>query len=468
MNKVPLKQLITARILSAFLVFLVAIVAVVLFQFRQYTIVSIEEKSEAIGELVLAGLTAHMRSGTMDDRSYFLSEIAQMGGVNDIWIVRSRELDAQFPQDQSDRFERDGDGLDLATFQRAVSQFEIDEFGQGVMRVAIPYVARSDGVLNCLQCHHVPEGTVLGVLNVESSITEARASALIYGGLVALMVLLFVAAMIAGSMQLTNRFVLLPLQKMVYLFEKAIGKKVRIDESLFRTEEFTAAVSRFNRVVDEVNAKTLELKGLNKEIESTLKETIFTLAAVGERKCEETGNHVRRVQYFSALLAELAELPPDQVELIKIASPLHDIGKVGIPERIIQKPGKLTDAEYEVVRTHATLGYEMLRHSSRDVMQAAATIAHEHHERYDGHGYPRGIEREAIHIFGRITAIADVFDALANDRFYKPAWSHEEIKRYFHEQRGQQFDPHLTDLFLGHYGAFVEILNRYRDDKEPN
>jgi response regulator RpfG family c-di-GMP phosphodiesterase len=468
MNKAPLRHLIIRRILVAFLVFLVAIIAVILFHFREFTIANIEEKSEAVGELVLAGLTAHMRSGTMDDRSYFLSEITQMGGVSDIWIVRSNALNEQFGHPNGDQFERTGDALDLEAFKAGTSRFEIDEFGRGVMRVAIPYIARSDGALNCLQCHQVPEGTVLGVLNVESSITDARKSALIYGVLVGLMVLLFVAIMVAGSMRLTDRFVLSPLKKMTYLFEKSIRGKKPIDEALFRTDDFSNAVTKFNRVIKEVNDKADELENLNTEIEATLKETIFTLAAVGERKCEETGNHVRRVQHCSALLAELAGLSEEEINLIKIASPLHDIGKVGIPERIIQKPGKLNDAEYQVVRTHATLGYEMLRHSSRDVMQAAATIAYEHHEHYDGHGYPRGIEGEAIHIFGRITAIADVFDALANDRYYKPAWPHDEIKRLFKEQRGRQFDPQLIDLFLGHYDAFVEILNRYCDDKEDN
>ena len=466
MTKVPLRQLIASRILISFLIFLAAIVAVVLFHFREFTIANIENRSEAIGELVLAGLTAHMRSGTMDERSYFLAEIAQMGGVSDIWIVRSNALNQQFGQAENDLFEREADGLDREAFATAQSLFEIDEFGRGVMRVAIPYVARQSEALNCLQCHAVAEGSVLGVLNVETSITQARQTALIYGLLIALMVLFFVGVMVAGSMRMTERFVLSPLKKMAYLFERSIREREPIDESLFRTEDFTAAVNKFNRILAEVNEKTGELESLNSEIEGTLKETIFTLAAVGEQKCEETGNHVRRVQHFCELLAQKAGLGAEQVHLIKIASPLHDIGKVAIADAIIKKPGKLDDEEYRIVKTHAQLGYEMLRHSGREVMRAAATIAYEHHERYDGKGYPQGKAGEDIHIFGRIAAIADVFDALANDRFYKPAWPLEEVHAYFVQQRGSQFDPRLVDIFLDDFDDFVRILHQYSDDKE--
>lgn len=202
---------------------------------------------------------------------------------------------------------------------------------------------------------------------------------------------------------------------------------------------------------------------LNKELEDTQKEIIFTLGEFSETRSRETGNHVKRVAEYSKLLALKCGLSEDDAEVIRLASPMHDVGKLGIADAILNKPGKLTSEEFEVIKAHGTLGYEILRSSNRKIMQAAALIAHEHHERFDGSGYPQGIAGETIHIYGRITAIADVFDALGSDRVYKKAWNLADILDYFKRERGRHFDPRLVDLFLGNITEFLSIRDAFLD-----
>ena len=146
---------------------------------------------------------------------------------------------------------------------------------------------------------------------------------------------------------------------------------------------------------------------LNREIVATQREVISTMGAIGETRSQETGVHVKRVAEYSKLLALKAGLSREVAEELKLASPMHDIGKVAIPDSILNKPGKLTSEEFEIMKTHAELGFEMLRHSNQRLLQSAAIVANEHHERWDGNGYPNQLAGEKIHIFGRITAIAE-------------------------------------------------------------
>jgi len=202
---------------------------------------------------------------------------------------------------------------------------------------------------------------------------------------------------------------------------------------------------------------------LQQEIEATQKEVVFTMGAIGETRSQETGNHVKRVAEYSRVLAKAYGLDDEHVELIVQASPMHDIGKVGIPDSILNKPAKLTKEEFDVMRTHAELGYSMLKHSTRPILQTAAKIAFEHHEHWNGHGYPRYLTGEEISIEGRITAIADVFDALGSDRCYKLAWEDEEIFAMLKEQRAKQFDPQLIDLFFENLDEILSIREGLKD-----
>ncbi|WP_417326140.1 PAS domain S-box protein [Halarcobacter sp.] len=223
--------------------------------------------------------------------------------------------------------------------------------------------------------------------------------------------------------------------------------------------------------IKDVNNNLLEYLGirlditkvieLHEELEETQREVIYTMGEIGETRSKETGFHVKRVAEYSKLLALKFGLSKDEAEILRLASPMHDIGKVGIPDSILNKPGKLTAQEYETMKEHAQIGYELLKNSTRDILKASAIVAYEHHEKWDGSGYPRGLRGKDIHIYGRITAICDVFDALAHERPYKKAWELDRIIALFKEERAKHFDPTLIDLFLENLNEFLEIQNAY-------
>jgi len=198
---------------------------------------------------------------------------------------------------------------------------------------------------------------------------------------------------------------------------------------------------------------------LNKAIEDTQKEIIFALSEIAEARSQETGYHVKRVAEITKLLALQSGLHEREAEILALASPMHDIGKMSITDEILNKPGKLTEKEYEIMRNHARAGFEMLQRSEKSIMKTAALVALQHHEKYNGQGYPNGLKGEEIHIYGRIVAIADVFDALYHDRVYHKAWDIERIKEFFKEESGKHFDPVLVKIFLENIDEFIQILD---------
>ena len=206
--------------------------------------------------------------------------------------------------------------------------------------------------------------------------------------------------------------------------------------------------------------KSLESSILRNELVETQREIIETMGEIGESRSKETGSHVKRVAQYSYLLATLSGMPEETALRLKLASPMHDIGKVAIPDSILLKPGKLTNEEFEIMKEHAAIGYHIFKHSKRSLLRTAAIIAHEHHERWDGSGYPNGLAGDEIDILGRITAIADVLDALGTARVYKEAWSDDRIIAYMKEQRGLQFDPLLIDLLVKNFDQFIAIRNQ--------
>jgi len=213
----------------------------------------------------------------------------------------------------------------------------------------------------------------------------------------------------------------------------------------------------------EMELANKEIESLNDEIIDTQKDVVFRLGAIAEARSKETGMHVKRVAEYSKLLALYSGLSEKESEIIKMASPMHDIGKVAIPDNILNKPGKFTDKEFEIMKTHAKIGYEMLNSSPKTILKAAAVIAHQHQEKYNGSGYPQGLSGEDIHIYGRITALADVFDALGSERVYKKAWKDEAIFNLFKEERGKHFDPKLIDIFFEHLAEFLKIRDTFCD-----
>lgn len=196
---------------------------------------------------------------------------------------------------------------------------------------------------------------------------------------------------------------------------------------------------------------------LNQEIEETQRDIIFTLGEIADARSSETGAHVRRVSEISGIIGSCAGLSEDEVRMLKMAAPMHDIGKVAIPDGILNFPGKLTDKDFATMKDHALLGSEMLASSPREVMQIAALIAGQHHEKFDGTGYPNGLAGEEIHIFARIVALADVFDALTNDRVYRKAFEPEAVLDYIREHRGSHFDPQLVEIFFTQLDEILQV-----------
>ena len=208
-------------------------------------------------------------------------------------------------------------------------------------------------------------------------------------------------------------------------------------------------------------AVAYENVSLNEEIEDTQREIIYTLGTIAEFRSKETSDHVQRVAEYTELIAIKLGLPEKEVELLKLATPLHDVGKLAVPDSILNKPGKLTPGEFDVMKLHTTHGFEMLRHSKRELLQYAAIIALSHQEKWDGSGYPNALSGEDIHLYGRIVAVADVFDALGSPRCYKDGWELEEVLDYMKQQRGKHFDPAIVDILADNLADFIEIRNRY-------
>ena len=203
-------------------------------------------------------------------------------------------------------------------------------------------------------------------------------------------------------------------------------------------------------------------------VENSQKELSYILGEAVEKRSKETGSHVKRVANFSYMLALYFGLPSKVADKIKLASPLHDVGKIGIPDRILNKPGKLDAEEWKVMQTHAQLGYEILSRSQNELLQIAAVISQQHHEKWDGSGYPQGLKGEEIDIVGRITALADVFDALASDRCYKKAWPMPDVVTQLKRDKGTHFDPRLVDILLDHLDEFVAIRDAFPDPTAPS
>jgi HD-GYP domain-containing protein (c-di-GMP phosphodiesterase class II) len=232
---------------------------------------------------------------------------------------------------------------------------------------------------------------------------------------------------------------------------------------LDQDEGFKEVDMRYIMLASVYTAETIETSLLYEEVDATQKEVVYIMGKTGESRSKETGNHVKRVAEYSKVLALAYGMSDEEAELLKDASPMHDLGKIAIPDAVLNKPGRFNEEERKIMDTHAELGYNILKSSERELLKAAAIVAHQHHERWDGKGYPRGLKGEEIHIYGRITAIADVFDALGSDRVYKKAWPDEKTFALFKEERGKQFDPKLIDLFFKHIDTILKVREDFRD-----
>ena len=202
---------------------------------------------------------------------------------------------------------------------------------------------------------------------------------------------------------------------------------------------------------------------LKQEIEDTQKEIVYLLGDAVETRSNETANHVKRVAEVARELALAAGLSQDEANILHAAAPLHDIGKIGIPDAILNKKGALNEREWKIMQTHTLIGQKILMQSKRPVLQAAAIIAGQHHENWDGSGYPQGLQGKDIHIFARIVSVSDVLDALCSKRCYKQAWDLDRVLEFMQRQKGKKFDPFLLDLMLNNMALYSSIRKKFSD-----
>lgn len=214
---------------------------------------------------------------------------------------------------------------------------------------------------------------------------------------------------------------------------------------------------------DELRQTIEQLRVTERELKQSREETIQRLARAAEFRDDETAQHIQRMSQYCALLARLYGLSPAQVELMRIASPMHDVGKLGIPDAILLKPGRLTPSEFQLMKEHVEIGYRILSGTSSELLDLAASIARNHHERFDGSGYPAGLQGHSIPLEGRITAVADVFDALMSRRVYKEPFTLERALAIMRAGHGSHFDPDILELFLKHLDEFLAIREQFKD-----
>ncbi len=257
-----------------------------------------------------------------------------------------------------------------------------------------------------------------------------------------------------------------------YIVKPFESNKVMIDVANTLRRRKLELENRLHRenLEDVVKTRTLALQQAlewlersEKELRLSREETIQRLAIAAEYRDGATAQHIQRMSHYCELLARKYGLPPERCDLIRTASPMHDIGKIGTPDHVLLKPGKFTPEEFDVISQHAEIGYRILSGSDAEILKVAASIAWTHHERWDGNGYPRKLKGEEIPIEGRIASIADAFDAITTQRVYKPAFTLDYAVELMTKHRGTHFDPELLDIFFASRDEIQRIYDQYGD-----
>lgn len=243
-----------------------------------------------------------------------------------------------------------------------------------------------------------------------------------------------------------------------------LTKPVDKTEFLARAGNMLALSQARKKLADRALWLAEEVRKATWEVVQRERETVLRLSKAAEYRDPETGAHILRMAHYSELIARGMGLSVADQDLLLEAAPLHDIGKVGIADNILLKPGRLSPPEFEIMKQHARFGYEILQGSSSKVLQAGAAIALAHHEKFDGSGYPNGLKGEEIPIFSRIVAVADVFDALTSARPYKPAWPLSQAVEHIKAHSGSHFDPRCVAAFFEHWETVLEIRQRFQDE----
>lgn len=465
--KKSITSITIARLIPLFLIFMISIATLVALNFRSIILFSMEDKILSLAEITKAGLTAHMNAGTMDKRDYFIQEISSTPNIKSLHIVRGDDVNRQFGKGLC------GEKTVTPALRKVLNDKKpyyeyIESYESATIRAVVPYIASSKGKLNCLKCHNVTENTVLGAVDMTLDVTQYRNKVIFYLLGVIGIIIVFKIFVIFNTSKIIERFIRKPFLELIQLAQSVFYHADTNKEYHFESKEFSEVATHFVNLGRELQERESRIKEaakkfdlLNGEIDTTLQETMFAMGVTEERRSQETYNHTRRVVEYCRLLGRYYGLNENDIHLLVIASPLHDVGKMGIPDSILLKPGPLDETEREIMKMHAQMGYDILKHSQRDAILAAATIAHQHHEKWDGTGYPKQLNGENIHIFGRIVAVADVFDALMTKRPYKDPWPIEKVREFFEQEKGKAFDPVLVDLLFDNFEEFIALHTLY-------
>ena len=462
MNKKSIKQLTFIKLVQVFLIAILTISFVMFFAYKEFFRYTAEHKAIEFATVVKAGLTSHMKAGIMDKRDYFLHEITNIPNIKSLSIIRAKTVIEQYGVSSR---KNEKSYTDLPTINLHEKTFFWNN-ANGYVRAIIPYKANSKGELNCLQCHNAKDGETIGALDIEMDISLYQSLTSTYGYLLISMLIFFAFVIILVIFHFIEKHLTEPILKIADEADEAYAHHSTIDTEAYAVKEIHGLAHNLNELNSEViekeqalKGKNEELKELNEEIELTLRETMIAIGEIEEARSNDVKNHTRRVSKLSGIIAKDYGLSDTEINLIELTSPLHDIGKIGISDAILLKPGKLTADEYEIMKEHAELGHNILKHSSRIALKTAAMIAYGHHEKWNGEGYPQGLKAYEIPVFARIVAIVDVLDALLCQRIYKDAWSKEKVLEFIKEQKGKHFEPKLVDIVEEHFDEYAKVIN---------
>jgi len=467
MNKPSIQNITLRHIVN--LLILLAIVTVFMtgYHFHQLSQKALYNQALVHAEIVKAGLTAHMKAEVMPKRDYFLEEINQLENIRSLNIIRGPAVINQFGIGK--HVVNTPNNENRSVFETSEALYIPNEFSiTPSVRVIIPYIASSEGVLNCLICHQAEEGDVLGAIDLVLDISGyMRWSYLVFISILLISVCFLVLILFSASKSIKKN-IQQPLENLIKAAREAYRHNQPLIIDDFKSSEFCEIAKEINQFNSSVltqqhtlQEKSQQLIHLNEEIETTLRDSIFTMGEIVEKRSHEPYNHTRRISEYSRLLATLAGLTEQEVETVAAAAPLHDVGKIGIPDDIVLNPNTLDDKQQIIFEQHSLIGYAMLKHSKRGILQAAALVALQHHENWNGFGYPVGMLGERIHIYARIVRLADELDQLLASESGQPIRQISEVLPVILEQSGTVFDPHLAKLLIDNGGEFFTIYEQY-------
>lgn len=455
MMKESIKTILFKRLIATAIFIFILVVALIAYNFKELTFMAMMDKGQSVAKFVEAGLTTHMDIGSHKEQEQYIENLKKISNIVNMNMIHSPQVTAQYALTcHKHQFK---DPIIADVFKNKQASFNFTSLGKehNMLRVTFPYIADYKKGIDCLSCHNVPEGTVLGAVDFYIDMTSYKNASFGYLYIILGILSLSLLGVLILLYKFIDEHIIDPLEDLMVTTKNGYDTHTPINNDEYESLEFQDIAKKMNTYNNEVLKQKEKLQERNaqceilmQEIKATQDALITTMATIAEAQSKETAFHVRRVTQYAYLLAKAYGLSDEECEIIESVTPMYDIGKTGVPNAILLKPGKLTEEEFETIKQHTKFGYEIFKNSSHALLQTAATIAHEHHERWDGSGYPRGLKGEEIHIYGRIVAIADVFDALITKRVYKEAWPLEEVLALFKDEKARHFDPILVDVFL--------------------